>query len=112
MSWRMKRTVAVALLLYALADLAVPGFCHGDDTIPPLSPSNPVQTVQVEQRDGELPTTPPAADMDNCFCCSWHTMPSVATMLAAPIDVAIANLFPSPVYFRLLADPFFHPPRG
>jgi len=112
MSWRIKRALAAALLLYALVDLAVPGFCHGEDTIPPLSASNPMTTKQVEQTGGEMPAPSPASEKDDCFCCCWHTMPSVAMLIAAPIHVAITYPTPPPVHFRLLVDAFFHPPRA
>ena len=112
MFWRMKRIVATALLLYALVDLAVPGFCHGDDTIPPLPVSNPVTTMQVEQTGREMPAPSRASEMDDCFCCCWHVIPSVATLATAPMGVPITYPPPLPVRFRLLVDAFFHPPRA
>ena len=109
---RAKITVATALLLYALADLAVPGFCHGEDTIPPFSTLNAVTTMQVEQTGGEAPAPSPASEMDDCFCCCWHTIPSIAMQVAAPIDVAVTYPTPPSVHIRLLPNAFFHPPRA
>lgn len=112
MSWRMKRIVATSLLLYALVDLTVPGLCHGDDAIPLPPVSSGVTQEQAANPDGNVPASSPTRDQDDCFCCCWHILLTVASRVVEIINVALASTVSVPTYFRLFADPFFHPPRA
>ena len=112
MSWRLKRIVATTLLLYALADFTVPGFCHGDDAILTPLASTGLTHEQATNADGSAPSSSQSVGEDDCFCCCWHIVPTVTSLTIGIIDAGFAGRLSDLSYFRLLADPFFHPPRA
>ncbi len=112
MSWRTKRTVAITLLLYALADFTVPGFCHGDDAISTPLVSTGLTREQATNADGSAPSSSQAVGQDDCFCCCWHIVPTATSLAIGIIEAGFAGPLAVPSYFQLLADPFFHPPRA
>ena len=105
-NWR--RILALFLLVWAVADLSVPGFCQTDGALPErqtttlTSASHPKDSNPLKSGDYE----------DDCFCCCTHILPSVHFELAAGL------VFTPEVVCTPLAKPkefhgsVYHPPRS
>ena len=112
-NWR--KSVALAFILWAFADLLVPGLCKAD--APAANPNGTIlavtQTfVASEHTLPDQSKAPNQDSEDDCFCCSAHVVPS--SMIAAVTletfhqDRSITRIdSPSEVAF-----PFYHPPRS
>ena len=100
-SWR---HVATLLLLFAAADVLVPGLCLADAEQPPaVSSWAPSASVSGNELDGQH---------DDCFCCCAHVIAesrhSVFAHQSAVEDVAYVlavHTEPSPA-------PLYRPPRA
>lgn len=113
---RRYRLVAIALFIFALADLAYPQSCCDEflsffetaSVVSITSATAECSGAAGSQRDAQ---SDPAGTQDDCFCCCTHVMPTPHFDLAAPcvqsppVDLELTSL-PSLSPARI-----FHPPR-
>ncbi len=111
MSIRAKKVVAGGMLSYALFCFAMPDVCRGDDAISTPLASTGLTCEQVTNLDKTVPSSSQALDQDDCFCCCSHIAPSTRTFAIGMIEAVFVGPHFIPGYVRILADPFFHPPR-
>lgn len=87
-----RKYVAAFVLLWALADLTVPGLCQADDNrIDPADSALFVSSQDTEPLSTWSATSIPASDQDGspdeCFCCSPYTSPTSVFSLHASLKV-------------------------
>lgn len=105
---RLRKFVTVFMLIWALADLSVPGVCKIDvpDLANPQSLSVSVQPSVSQHQQSQTSVE------DDCFCCCSHVAPTNAVALA---DVAIA-VTDWPPYVtekpREFSTSLYRPPRS
>ena len=105
-NWR--RILALFLLVWAVADLSVPGFCQTDDALP----EGQAATVTFASRPGEGNPLKSGNYEDDCFCCCAHIIPSVH------IELVAGFVFTSEFVYTPLVKPIgfhglvYHPPRS
>jgi len=112
MTIRTKKAVAMGMLSYALFCFAVPETCRGDDAISTPLTSTGLAREQVNIVDNTSPSSSQELDRDDCYCCCSHIVPSAPSLESVMLGAVFEGTVPIPGYFRLLADPFFHPPRA
>jgi hypothetical protein len=104
----LRKFVAAFVLVWALGDLSVPGFCKTDipDFGVPQSSSVSVQSSVFHQQQSQ------SSVEDDCFCCCAHITPSSPVVLST-IAIAIADW---PAYVvekpREFSSSLYHPPRS
>jgi hypothetical protein len=100
------RYVAVVLLVWAVLDICVPGFCRTDGV---HFESSPVSIVA----NSSHPTVPAGAPCgDDCFCCCSHVMHSPCVVLPNNSSDIAFHGQGLPGDPRLMPASLFRPPRG
>lgn len=111
-SWY-KKYVAAFVLLWALADLTVPGLCQADDNrIDPADSALFVSSQDTESLSTWSATGIPASDQDGspdeCFCCSPYNSPTSVFSLHASLNVHwsfVATAKQTPISLSLVPMP-------
>ena len=70
--------VALVLLLLALVDLSLPGFCRTDDSLLPNFSASQSASLQANQKQQTQPE-------DDCFCCCEHIIPAPHSELSVAL---------------------------
>ena len=107
MRGKLRKVMATLLLMYALADLSIPGLCRESRDGPNLGPV----AIQMATQHSGGPVTSQGPDEDNCFCCCSHILPSLPLSLASGVltDLAWGPQSPPLVSFEI--TPLHQPPR-
>lgn len=103
-----RRVLALFLLVWAVADLSVPGFCRTDGALSAgqtammasaASPgdSNPLKTGDYEE---------------DCFCCCTHIIPSLHFELAAGLVFTPELVYTPQTKPMEFHGSVYHPPRS
>ena len=112
-SFGVRRAVASLLLLYAAADLSIPGFCPFEFELSRLGRSAEALTLPAVSaiHDSGDPSFPVSSSDDDCYCCSSRIQLMNPISLAIPEPVEYCTVLPK---FRILAGfspDYDHPPR-
>jgi len=109
-----RRIVAAFVLIWALADMTVPGLCQADDNRVDPKDSLMVDTFQGNELPAwscpGIPAPDPDGSPDECFCCSPYASPNSvfnthasANVASTPLAVLeIAVMVPLPIEAQLL----------
>jgi hypothetical protein len=111
------------LLLWALADLSVPGLCKTDDDDRSSDSqviSQPDSAFQTQQspsgtnlRDASYRGRQGAPNVEeDCFCCCAHLVPSAHFQAVAIEGLSQASTFYRFIQVTASAAPPYHPPRS
>ena len=106
MSLNGRRTIVLALLLWAFADLGMQGSCCQSNQPFPMLANG---FTLVAPQDGEEPATSTADE--GCFCCCTHILP------ARHIELGDGTAISHEVPLRVVESPrgfnvsVYHPPR-
>jgi hypothetical protein len=104
MAGKVRKIVAAFVLIWALADLTVPGLCQADDN--KIDPTDTLLSQDFQEqkalRDWAATQTPlPAQDdtRDECFCCSPYASPTGVfdTHASASLRTTVAGPVAAPV---------------
>jgi len=106
MSRKWLRVVAALLLLFAFADLSVPGVCQTDDPLP----------GQIAPSFGNCQMGGNSAFQgnpgDDCFCCCTHIVPTSHFELVIGVCVTPEVRSTGQGQVKIFHSPVYHPPRG
>ena len=98
---RTRKMVAAFVLLWALADLTVPGLCQADDNKVNSADSLLLWEPQGKQplpslSTAGIPSSDPDGAPDECFCCSPYASPAsvFSTYASANLNVIAACIVP------------------
>ena len=118
--WR--KGLAIAMLLWAMLDLAVPGFCSEGEAASDTHglPASVLVTEgpcyhpapETASIESSHPSDPRQGGDDDCWCCCSHIAPADVATLA---ELAILGPEELPSHFSAPKDwaPFlYHPPRS
>jgi hypothetical protein len=114
MPGKVHRIIASFMLIWAIADMTVPGLCQADDNR--VDPKDSLFVVTSQWNELPLCSSPgiPASDPDGshdeCFCCSPYASPNSVFNTHASANVAstpfavleIAAMVPLPIEAQLL----------
>jgi hypothetical protein len=111
--WRQR--VAVLFIVFAFADISVPGLCPSD-TISGL----PTPTFTNSQPGAQISSSPaipdpvqPESGDEDCFCCSTHISPVFGFSLERQLAVvSILEPMPQNDLSPGIVVPPYHPPRA
>ena len=109
------RIVASFMLIWALADMTVPGLCQADDNR--VDPKDSLIVVTSQENESPvwsppgIPASDPDGSHDECFCCSPYASPNAVFNAHASANVAstpfavpqITVTVPLPIETRSLA---------
>jgi len=126
----LRKGVAVAFLLWAIADLAVPGLCKSDDNEAMLSqtatkvfdrttkPGATSVDVRATRLTFSAPRPRPTSDQngtptqdEDCFCCCAHIAPAAVFVLPTIHETARAVTVYNINQVTASEPPLYHPPR-
>jgi hypothetical protein len=118
-----QKCFAAILLLWALADLSVPGLCQSDDdgsqdaqALSQFAGASQVgqQAASVTQlRMASNPGQQSApSSQEDCFCCCAHIVPAPYFYFASLQRCAASVTFYHFNQVTASAPPLYHPPRG
>lgn len=108
MNRRLIKAISFFLLLWAVADLTVPGFCRTDGVnLPEVSSHRGVVLKKRPTSDSG-----PPADEDDCFCCCSHIIHSPYFALEPGSLTVFVDLPDTLSQPDSVSFPLFHPPRA
>ena len=117
LAWR--KFLAAFIVLWALADIAVPGVCQADDLD---SPEASAQTAAISAQSQthpsvgarSVPSQSPATPLSpaDCFCCCAHVVPTPAFRVVKSNAVTRLDLFLSLEQPLGQASHVYHPPKA
>lgn len=102
-----RKFVAIFLLVYALADLTVPGLCRDES----FETGAGDFSLQLTAQPGRHPASKGGPDADDCFCCCSHILPSLNFTLAPVGPVVSLPLAALNFLASLAFTPPHQPPR-
>jgi hypothetical protein len=95
MAEKVRRIVAGFVLIWALADMTVPGLCQADDNRVDPKDSSIVFTSQGNEpphwSSPGIPASDPDGSPDECFCCSPYASPNSVFNTHAAANVAFTS---------------------
>jgi hypothetical protein len=108
---RLSKTVAAFVLLWALADMTVPGLCQADDNKINSNNNLILLSLQDAQRISSVSNQAPSKGsdglLDECFCCSpyacpatvfsSHKLPNTTPCSMSSAVFIATSLFPQPI---------------
>ncbi len=109
MSHRVRKYIAIFLLLWAAADLTVPGVCQTDYKFPSdLQATTPGSAGRIDQSSQGQANQ----DDDDCFCCCSHVIPGVSAILTVILMPHFLHLELPPQPPFISVTPRHQPPRS
>jgi hypothetical protein len=104
---KLRKVMVTVLLVYALADLSIPGMCRESWDEPDTGPLAILTSTQ--QSGGPVSSHGP--DADDCFCCCSHILPALPlTLTCVPLREFVRTP-QSPRFNSFAITPPHQPPR-
>lgn len=106
---KVRKTVAIVLLLWTAIDIAVPNLCASDRALIP--DAQLIMTSAQPSASHDSPGSRFISD-DDCFCCCSHIVPTSHFVMATSLQVAPAEAEVACSRTDGLPTSLYHPPRS
>lgn len=114
MPLNLRKALVVALLAWAMLDMAVPSLCPSDSwEIESLAGRSELSLV-ASTSQSESPVDGPVKSHyeDDCFCCCGHIVPAVPVLPLPAWITSVGKTFLESDRVLVISAKYFHPPRA